>query len=124
VNAKHQSQERRQHPRLENNIPIKIYHEDGDIVTETANISRAGIYCKIDKYIDLMTKLKINLLLPLRKSGKTVTKKINCEGAVVRIEPVAGEAENYNVAIFFQSISKRDADHIADYVNSFLETRV
>ncbi|HLF18179.1 MAG TPA: PilZ domain-containing protein [Candidatus Omnitrophota bacterium] len=124
MNAKHHPQERRQHPRLENNIPIKIYHDDGDIVTETANISRAGIYCKVDKFINPMTKLKINLLIPLRKSGKTVTKKVNCEGAVVRIEQVEGEAECYNVAIFFQNISKRDVEHITDYVNSFLETRV
>lgn len=115
------SQDRRQHPRLENNIPIKIFTDDGDIVTETANISRSGIYCKVDKFINPMTKLKISLLIPLRKNGKSTTKKITCEGAVVRSEEAEDEKEAYNVAIFFQDISRRDADHIADYVDSFLE---
>jgi hypothetical protein len=124
ISAKqHQTpQERRAHPRLANNIPIKIIKEGGDIVTETANISRSGIYCKVDTFLDPMTKLKINLLIPMRKNGKSVTKKVVCEGAVVRTEQVAGEPEAYNVAIFFQDISKRDAAHIADYVDSYLES--
>jgi len=32
--------ERRKDPRLDNNIPVKICQEDGDLVTETKNISR------------------------------------------------------------------------------------
>jgi len=116
------SKERRQFPRLSNNIPIKLVKEDGDIVTETANISRSGIYCKVDTFLEPMTKLKISLLIPMRKNGRNTTKKVTCEGAVVRTEQIPGEVEAYNVAIFFQDISKRDADHIADYVDSFLET--
>jgi len=113
--------ERRKEPRLENNIPVKICREEGDIVTETVNISRTGTYCRVNKYIEPMTKLKIHLLIPSRKSGKVVTKKISCQGAVVRVEPIHGEDNSYNIAIFFQDISKRDTDHISDYVNSFLE---
>lgn len=90
-------------------------------MTETANISRSGIYCKVNTFLNPMTKLKINLLIPMRKNGKNVTKKIVCEGAVVRAEQVTGEADAYHVAIFFQDISKRDAAHIADYVDSCLE---
>ena len=118
----HTPPERRGHPRLANNIPIKIIKDGGDIVTETANISRSGIYCKVDKFLDPMTKLKINLLIPMRKNGKNVTKKVVCEGAVVRTEQIPGETDAYNVAIFFQDISKRDAAHIADYVDSYLES--
>ena len=57
------NQERREHPRIDNNIPVKISREDGDIVTETANISRSGAYCNVNKPIEMMTKVKINLLL-------------------------------------------------------------
>lgn len=112
--------ERRKDPRLENNVPVKICQEDGDLVTETANISRSGAYCRVNKYIDAMTKLKIHLLLPLKKNGKIVTKKISCEGVVVRTEQVAG-SDYYNVAIFFNDISSRDAEHISEYVSSYLE---
>jgi len=112
--------ERRQDPRLENNVPVKISQEDGDIVTETANISRSGAYCRVDKYIEPMTKLKINLLLTFKKNNKNVSKKISCMGVVVRSEKLPQE-NDYNVAIFFNDISQRDSECIADYVCAYLE---
>jgi hypothetical protein len=114
------SRERRIYPRLEKNIPLKISQDEGDIVTETANISRSGAYCRVNKYIPPMTKLKIYLLLPIRKNGKNTTKKITCQGVVVRTEPVQGK-EYCNIAIFFNEIAQRDAESIADFVNSYLE---
>ena len=100
MSHKKQNHERRTHPRLDQNIPLKIFHEDGDIVTQTANISRSGAYCQVSKYIAPMTKLKINFLLPVKKNGKITSKKISCQGAVVRIEQIPGAGE-YNLAIFF-----------------------
>lgn len=121
--SKKSSAERRIHPRVDNNVPLKISYEGGDIVTKTGNISRSGAYCSVDKYIAPMTKFKINLLLPVKKNGKTTSKKISCEGAVVRIEPAQAN-KHYNVAIFFNDISQRDAESIADYVSSCLEQGV
>ncbi len=114
------SQERRRDPRLYNNVPLKIFHDDGDIVTQTANISRSGAYCRVEKYIEPMTKLKINLLLPIKKNGKSTSKKITCQGAIVRTEKILAD-NAYNIAIFFNDISQRDAESIADYVSSSLE---
>ncbi len=119
IQKKH-AEERRQHPRLSHNIPFKIFHEDGDIVTQTGNISRSGAYCRVEKYIAPMTKLKINFLLPIKKNGKVSSKKISCEGAVVRTEKVQGGKE-FNLAIFFSTIAPRDAEAIADYISSSLE---
>jgi len=112
--------DRRRDPRLANNIPIRITQDDQDAVTETANISRSGAYCRISNYIEPMTKLKIHLLLPIRKNGKNVTKKISCHGVVVRTEKNE-DGKHYNVAIFFNDISQRDSESIADYVSSYLE---
>lgn len=114
--------ERRKDPRLGNNIPIRISQDDGDVVTETGNISRSGLYCKINRYIEPMTKLKICLLLPLRKNGKDVTKQILAQGVVVRAEQIA-QTDEHNIAIFFNEIAQRDAESIADYVSSYLEPR-
>ena len=114
--------ERRKDPRLENNIPVKICSEDADVVTETLNLSCAGAYCKVNKYFEPMTKLDIVLLMPLRRREKVVTKKISCQGVVVRTEPVPG-GEQFNIAIFFSDISKRDSNTIADYVNTVLEQK-
>jgi hypothetical protein len=111
--------ERRKDPRLENNIPLKIRREGGDVVTQTMNISRSGAYCCVDQPIEPMTKLSVHLLLSFPKAGKTVTRKISCEGVVVRSEPAA-EGGKYNIAVFFNDINKRDAECITDYVDLFL----
>lgn len=109
--------DRRRSPRLPKNIPLKIVDEHGDIVTETANISGTGAYCKVNRYIDMMTKLKVDLLIPTNKNGLKESRKVTCSGAVVRTEPIPGITEQYNVAIFFTDISKRDADFLADFVS-------
>lgn len=111
--------ERRRHPRLENNVPVKICQEDGDIVTETRNISRAGVYCRVQKPLGLMTKLKIHLLLPSQKNAKITTKKVSCQGVVVRTEPIKGE-DAYYAAIFFNEISPKEAEYISEYVHAHM----
>jgi len=114
VISKRTFSERRRDPRVSNNVPLKLCHEDGDMVTETCNISRSGAYCRVNKYIEPMTKLQVHLLLPIKKGDRNVTKKVSCEGVVVRVEPL--ERGLYNVAIFFNEIAQRDADQVAAYV--------
>lgn len=113
--------ERRQHVRVERHVPLKITQEEGDIVAETVNISRSGAYCRLNKRIPVMTKLKIQLLLPLRKGNKSATKSIHCQGVVVRIEPCVEGF--YHIAIFFNEIAQRDAELINDYVDSCRENK-
>lgn len=113
-------QEKRSHPRVTSNVPVKIVQEDGDIVTETKNISRAGAYCKVDKYIEPMTKLKVNLLVPGTKGSGSTGKKISCEGVVVRVEPLP-EDDVYNIAIFFNDLSQRDSELLGEYVSVQLD---
>jgi len=108
--------ERRRSPRIYRNVPLKIVDEHGDIVTETANLSGTGAYCQVNRYIDMMTKLKIDLLLPVTKGGAKESRKITCSGAVVRTEPIPGNTEQYNIAVFFTDISKRDAAFLEDFV--------
>lgn len=112
--------EKRKDPRALGNVPVKISQGAGDIVTETVNISRSGAYCKVDKYIEPMTKLKVNLLLPSAKGSKGTGKKVACEGVVVRVEPITHE-NAYSLAIFFNNLSQRDSELISDYVAEQLE---
>ena len=116
------SNERRREPRLENNIPVKICQEGGDLVTETLNISRSGAYCCVNQPITLMTKLKIHLLLSFPKGKKSGIKKISCEGVIVRSEPAFDDGK-YNIAIFFSEIAQRDAEYITDYVDTYLSKK-
>ena len=107
--------ERRKHPRFEGSIPVKFSGIDCDIVTETANISRTGAYCQSNKYIEPMTKLKVHLLIPYKKNNRCLTRKISCDGIVVRTESVPGK-EYYNVAVYFSDIHARDAERITHYI--------
>jgi len=111
--------ERRGDPRLDNNIPVKICQEGGDLVAETQNISRSGVYCRVNKHIEPMTKLKIHLMLSSPEEGKKGARKVSCEGVVVRSEPIE-DGEGYHLAVFFSDITKRDAEYITDYVGAYL----
>jgi len=112
--------ERRTHARAEKNIPVKISYGEGDAVTETFNISRSGAYCCVKGAIEPMTKLKIQLLVPVLKSGKLESKKVSCEGVVVRSEPAEKEGF-YNIAIFFSDISPANISILKNYMQYSLE---
>jgi len=64
-----------------------------------------------------MTKLKVYLLLPLRKSDKMTTKSITCQGVVVRTQ-AAVEQDHYDTAIFFSDIASKDSRAINEFVES------
>ena len=120
MNQQFSGMDRRKYPRRQGNIPVKIYSDDFDVVTETKNLSRSGVYCQVDKYIEPMTKLNIHLLLSSKKDGKPQTKKISCQGVIVRTESVPG-TDIFNVAIYFNDIKSRDAESIADFIETTLE---
>ncbi len=115
------AQERRRFARVHKNIAIKLRDQEADFVTQTQNISCIGAYCQIDAYLPILTKLKITLLLPKSGSSKT-PRHITCEGTIVRVErsndPI--ETNKYNIAIYFNQISKGDMKFIDAYVKSHL----
>ena len=114
------SQEKRRHLRLERNIPVKISSEQGDILTETKNLSCSGAFCRLTQRLEPMTKLKVHLLLPLRKNDKVTTKSINCKAVVVRVQ--AAQEENYfDTAIFFSDIAPKDSRTINEFIESMME---
>ena len=115
-------QEKRRHLRLERNIPVKISCEHGDILTETKNLSCSGAFCRVTQRLEPMTKLKVHLLLPLRKSDKVKTKSITCKAVVVRVQ--ASQEENYyDTAIFFNDIAPKDSRAINEFIESMMENK-
>ncbi|MBI3315129.1 MAG: PilZ domain-containing protein [Candidatus Omnitrophica bacterium] len=100
---------------MEHAVPVKISSDDFDIVTETRNISCSGAFCQVGKRLAPMTKLKVHLLLPVRSGTKTVSKRIDCGGVVVRAQS-APQGDRFNTAIFFSDIKPRDSAAIARFV--------
>ncbi|OQX85025.1 MAG: hypothetical protein B6D55_08075 [Candidatus Omnitrophica bacterium 4484_70.2] len=112
--------EKRKYPRFSLCLPIKIFNKSLNIVTETKNISGNGAYCTVNENIELMTKLKIILLVPVIKKDKKVLKRINCKGVVVRREYVKENGKRlYNIGIFFSEIKEKDRKLLLSYLNTF-----
>ena len=111
--------EKRKFPRVYKNVAIKLKDAQVDFVTETINLSCIGAYCQVDGYISALTKLKITILLP--RSEKKA-KHIVCEGTVVRVERTNNSLEpnTFNIAIYFNHISKSDMHFIDNYVKTAL----
>ncbi|MCM8766019.1 MAG: PilZ domain-containing protein [Candidatus Omnitrophica bacterium] len=112
--------ERRKYPRVEKKLPIKAFGETFDFYTETMNIGAGGVLCYLEEPIPIATKLKITLILPSKKERKDI--KIDCEGAVVRIQENlnATGKERYYIAIMFTEISPQDREKIIQFVNEQL----
>lgn len=106
--------ERRRHPRLDQNIPLKISNGEGDIATETKNLSRSGALCLMHQFIAPMTKLKLHFSLPVRQGDQVITRRISCGGVVIRCESLA---QGFQTAIFFNDIAARDSLSIGEFVD-------
>lgn len=109
--------EKRCHARIKKNLPIKIKHKDFDfdIVTETKDISCAGAYCQVDRYLAPLTKIKTKILLPFKKKNKS--QYIDCTGIVVRSEKTNNNLEEqYNIAIYFNEINKTNMQKINHFI--------
>jgi c-di-GMP-binding flagellar brake protein YcgR len=113
--------EKRRHLRGDYKVPVKISGEHGDILTETKNISASGAFCLMSQRLEPMTKLRVHLLLPVNKNSKITTKRITCQGVVVRSHGPQGDY--YNTAIFFSDIAPKDSRTINDFVESLMENR-
>ena len=113
--------EKRKYQRVDYNLPIKLSDSEFDIVTETKNISASGAYCSVDTEIPTMTKMRIILLIPLKRSTKKHVRRINCEGIVVRNQPVRSNGRHYyDIGIYFNDIKEKDRKAILSYINSVL----
>ena len=113
--------ERRSFPRLrDEGLSLKLKADDFDAVTHTLDISASGIYCKIDKEIPLMSRVKVKLMVPDTIKQDKAVKELDVDGVVVREHPVIidGVIKHYDAAIFFDSLSSKNRELIQNYISS------
>lgn len=112
------AEERRRSPRLEDNsLSLKL---DGfDSITHTVNISLSGVYCKVDKELPLMSRVKLMLMVPDTSKDKGPAKNLEVSGIVVRQHPVIidGLIKHYDIAIFFEDLSASAKEIISAYIS-------
>ena len=114
------SEERRGAPRVEDEaLSLKLHTGDFNTITHSLNISSSGIYCKIDKEIPPMSRVKLILMVPDNSKEAVPSKRLEVDGVVVREHPVIidGQTKHYDVAIFFDALSEDDRKAISDYIS-------
>lgn len=113
--------EKRKYTRIKDEgVSLKVKSSDIDIITKSLDISASGVYCKVEKEIPLMSRIKIILIVPKLKRDDTKEAeviKIETDGVVVREHPVIvnGKTAHYDVAIFFDNISAKDRKILLEY---------
>lgn len=116
-------EEKRKYPRIKDeSISLKVKSGDIDIITKSLDVSASGIYCKVEKEIPLMSRIKVILIVPKPKKDSSESPqnvKIETDGVVVREHPVIiqGKIAHYDVAIFFDNISAKYRKILLDYTS-------
>ncbi len=115
--------EKRQYPRVEKILPIKLSVSDFDVLTETNNISASGAYFTVGKPLELMAKLNVVLLIPIKRNRSKTIEKISCTGVIVRCEIAEANTKHpYRAAMYFSDLSDRDRKILRSYINPFLKS--
>ena len=112
------TEERRKFPRVEDDT-LSLKLEGFDSITHTLNISPSGVYCKVDKELPLMSRVRLMLMVPDSSKDKSGVKNLEVSGIVVREHPVIidGIIKHYDIAIFFEDLSAKDKEIIAAYIS-------
>ena len=110
--------ERRRNPRIAERIVMAITDAGTELATESHNLSTAGVYCALDRFLAPMSKVQLRFALPNGRRSAMV----RCTGVVVRVEPVIANASRgrFNVAIFFTELSDRNRSAITRFVRQRL----
>lgn len=116
--AKKTGRERRQWPRLEHCLPVKVAANGYDFATTTQNVSCLGAYCNITKYVPPFTRVMVKLTLPIGKGGNAKECSLECSGVVVRTEDES--KGGFNIAVFFNQIKNEQRKIISEYISRFL----
>lgn len=113
-------EERRRAPRIpDEGLSIKLNMDGFDTVTHTLNISESGVYCKVDKEIPLMSRVRLVFMIPDFLKNNSPLKSLELDGVVVREHPVIidGQKRHYDIAIFFENLSPGDKEIISNYIS-------
>lgn len=113
--------ERRRAKRVEAKLALTIVGESGEETGKTLNISTNGVYFQSPRFIEPLTKVSFEILLPKVEGGGS-KRPIRCEGIVVRAEPEKKDPSisNYNIAVFFTAMS----DSSQKSLESFIKKRL
>lgn len=122
-------QERRGARRVDASLKVNISSpavEEAGASLETINISTSGAYFHSDRFLEPMTKLALQLELPMAggEDGVEDVALVACEGLVVRTTPeqVTEGQETYEIAVFFTHLEAGVSEILERHIATLLQT--
>ena len=107
--------ERRAHPRIDVNLPLRLTIGGKTVETEISNLSNSGIRFRTPAALPLLSRVQIALELPEGNVG--VSAPLAITGVVVRCDQIpGGEPTPYDTAIFFEDLSDRARGQLSHFV--------
>lgn len=116
--------ERRRAQRVDANLAIRITGGPDASQGETLNISMNGVYFKSSRFIEPMTKVQLELMIPDPSVEKGEDISITCDGVIVRVEPEREDpsVSIYNTAVFFTYLPEATQKLITKYIQRRIST--
>lgn len=111
--------ERRRHPRVPTDLPLRLTFKDKTVETRIQDLSSSGIRFKAPAALPILSRVQIALELPDSTPGQPAA-SIAITGVVVRcMEGDAGETP-FDTAIFFEDLSEIARARLARFVSGRL----
>ncbi|HEU5179259.1 MAG TPA: PilZ domain-containing protein [Candidatus Polarisedimenticolia bacterium] len=110
--------EKRQHPRVKDRLTLRSsFAGSGSSEMATTDLSLGGALVVAGRYIPLMTKVEVTLLLPPEPS-ESGPRPVHTQAVVVRVRPPEEHAglQHYELALFFSHMEQRDRSVLSRYL--------
>ena len=94
---------------------------------ESVNLSANGVYCKIERPIPEMTRLKMVIVLPADGQKSAEMGLIECKGVIVRTNENHNSADpgkGNRMAVFFEEIDSEQQNRLIEPIESHLADRI
>jgi hypothetical protein len=108
--------ERRKSPRVDAELPIAVEGGPSEAAGKTLNISENGVYFEVPHFIEPLTKVRMELLVPTDKDEEGV--RLGFDGVVVRVEPEepSDHPGPFRVAVFFTQVPDQSLEALKAFI--------
>ena len=111
--------ERRRAKRVDANLAITITGGPEEAQGKTLNISTNGVLFQSPRFMDVLTKVQFELIIPPAAPGAK-EERVEIDGVVVRVDPEIEDStvEFYNIAVFFTFVSKTSRNVLSRFIKN------
>jgi hypothetical protein len=97
--------ERRRHPRVLADLPLRLTFKDQTVETRILDLSTSGIRFATPDSLPVMSRVQIALELPTRAGAGSGTDPLAITGVVVRCDRTSRTGGHFDTAIYFEELS-------------------